>query len=210
MSALASLAGDVISGFIGYKGVESQNAANAKQAQMNRDFQERMSSTAHQRQVADLRAAGLNPILSASKGGSSTPGGAQAQMQNKLEAATNSAKDLTQKTLQATLTKANVANMNQQTAKTLQDTKNAQVQNDILLNQQTTSAWQAAQDQIKLDALGTGKTAVQGLTTPQNYKPGKTHSPVMKNPANSKAAQKEYIRNAKRLQNRYPLLLQGY
>lgn len=48
------------------------------EAQKNRDFQERMSNTSHQREVEDLYKAGLNPILSARYGGSSTPSGSVA------------------------------------------------------------------------------------------------------------------------------------
>lgn len=73
----------IVSGIASYFGGKEANRANARQAREQSNFQAHMSNSAHQREVSDLRAAGLNPILSATGGqGASTPQGAKADMQD--------------------------------------------------------------------------------------------------------------------------------
>lgn len=51
---------------------------NSAEAGRQREWAEEMSSTAWQRGIADMRRAGINPMLAASQGGASTPSGASA------------------------------------------------------------------------------------------------------------------------------------
>ena len=90
MGGLFQGIGSAIGGLFGYKGTKDQNVASAQQAQKQMDFQREMSNTAVQRRMADLKKAGINPILAASKEASS-PAGAMAQMQNVSAGAINSA-----------------------------------------------------------------------------------------------------------------------
>lgn len=75
--AIGSVAGSVIDAASN----NATNKANAAQAQKQMDFQAEQSATQHQREVADLKAAGLNPALGYTAGGNAAAAGAAAQQQ---------------------------------------------------------------------------------------------------------------------------------
>ena len=158
--ALIGAGASILGGLIGSAGANQRNDQQIALSREQMAFQERMSSTAYQRAMADMKAAGLNPILAYKQGSASSPGGSMPNLENALaplgqgvSAASSSAKAATEVALtreqtnnqvsQTELNRANEALTKQLEAKAAMDTavsaeqvKN--VQSQTMLNSETT------------------------------------------------------------------------
>lgn len=89
--SFGAIFGGLATGAVSAFGARRQNQLAMEEAKRNRDFQMLMSNTAHQRQVRDLKKAGLNPILAAGGSGASSPAGNVAPISDSIGAGVTSA-----------------------------------------------------------------------------------------------------------------------
>ncbi|WNK13682.1 MAG: DNA pilot protein [Microvirus sp.] len=124
LGKIASVVGAFVPGPIGtalsvagsVAGAADANSANKAAAQTQMDFQQYNSNTSYQRAVADMQAAGLNPMLAYSQGGASTPSGSSYSAQDVVTPAAKLGNETTSTNSAVALQKAQIQNTQSSTA----------------------------------------------------------------------------------------------
>lgn len=125
---LGTAIGGLVGGIGSLVGGERANRQRMAAAREQMRFQERMSSTAYQRAVEDMRKAGINPILAYQQGGASSPGGALPAVDDVISPAISSAK-------QGLMARAELRNLRQIGNRTAQEVKTGEAQEANLRQQ---------------------------------------------------------------------------
>lgn len=170
-SMALSLGGGIISNMWTDKRQRDAQAFSSQQAANQMAFQERMSSTAYQRGMADMKAAGLNPILAYQKGPASSPSGAMASTSH--HAATDAITPAVSSGLAARRLDAEVANMVETNANLREQNKNLQAER-VRIGAQVGNI--AADTAIKSEALkSVAGEAAKGEANKRFYQSGVGH-----------------------------------
>jgi len=154
-----SIIGAAIGGAASLIGGSAQNKANQRVAAEQMAFQERMSGSAYQRAVKDMKLAGINPMLAYSKGGATTPGGAGLPMGNPIGAAGGK---IASSALALRRTNAETSQIEADTRLKLQQDR-TEINKQVHINQQTHLAY--SQRKIYEQNLVTAKAHAQGART---------------------------------------------
>jgi len=112
-------AADIVGAFMGHSAQKKANKANVALQRENQSWEEKMSNTSWQRGVEDMKAAGMNPMLAYSQGGSSTPNTSAATVapEDSLARGATSAGSKAMNTLAYEQLEANIRQTNQITRK---------------------------------------------------------------------------------------------